>query len=69
MHIVVYEYQETRLVLAFSDIMSIPAVPIGSLRHQITIDNTGGYWKGMSKRFFHRRETLNTILWAMTGIK
>ena len=69
MHIVVYENQEARFVLAFSNIMSIPAVPTGSTRKQIMINNTGGYWKGMSKRFFRRRETLNAILWAMTGMK
>ena len=66
MQIVVYENQEARFVLVLSNVMNIPSVPIGSTRNQIAIDNTGGYWKGMTKRFFHRKETMN----AMTrGVK
>jgi len=56
MEIVVYQNEETRFVLILSDTMDIPAVPIGSPRNKIAIDNTGGYWKGMTKRRFHRRK-------------
>ena len=66
MHIFVYKNQESRFVLALSDVMNIPAVPIGSPRNQI--DNTRRCWKGMTKRRFHRKEILNAILWAMIGI-
>jgi hypothetical protein len=65
MHIVVYENQEARLVLVLSDAMNIKAVSIGSLRNETMIDNTGGCWKGMSKRFYQRKGIMNTILWAM----
>ena len=68
MRIVVYETQEARFVLILSDVMNIPAVPTRSPRNQVAIDNTGGYWKGMTKRRFHRKEILNAILWAMIGV-
>jgi hypothetical protein len=72
MHIVVYENQEARFVLVLSDAMNFPAVPIKSPRNQIAIDNTRRCWKGVTKRFFHRKRTMNamieTVLWAVIRI-
>ena len=65
MRIIVYQDEKARFVLALSDVMNIQLVPIGSPRDQIAIDNTAGYWRGLPKRFFHRKEILNAILWAM----
>jgi hypothetical protein len=48
--------------------MDIPAILIGSLGNRSMVDNTGAYWKGMTKRFFHRKEIINAILLAMTGM-
>jgi hypothetical protein len=68
MIIFVYEDQEARFLLALSNAMDIPVILIGSLGNQSMIDNTGAYCKGMTKRFFHRKETINVILLAMTGM-
>ena len=68
MHICVYATQEARFILVLSDVRNIPEVPIGSARNQIAIDNTRKCYQGIPKRFFHRNEILNAILWAMIGI-
>ena len=67
MIIFVYEDQEARFLLALSNPMDIPVILIGSLGNQSMIDNTGAYWKGMTKRFSHSKEIISAILLAMTG--
>jgi hypothetical protein len=72
MQTVVYPNQEARFVFLLSDAMNIPAVPTALPRNQIVIDNTGGCCKGLTKRFFQRKETMSAmmgaVLYAMAGI-